>query len=130
MSSWYLDTSAAMKLLVSEAESEVLAATITDEQPDLVGCYLLETEVRRSVQAHGLAQSAATELLEGVSLYEMPPFLFREAGLLVGEHVRSPDALHVAAAIQIGADQVIAYDRRMSAAARDSGLTVRAPGAV
>ena len=43
---WYLDTSAALKLLVNEAESEALAAAITTANADLCGSRLLETELR------------------------------------------------------------------------------------
>lgn len=128
MSRWYIDTSAAMKLLVDEAESDALAAVIEDEQPDLVACYLLETEVRRAARAHGLAQTDATELLDGVNLHDVPPFLFREAGLLPGNSLRSLDALHIAAAVHLGTDQLLAYDTRLASAAEDAGLIVRAPG--
>ncbi len=37
-----------------------------------------------------------TQFLTGVSLYEMPGSLFREAGLLPGADLRSLDALHLA----------------------------------
>lgn len=129
MSRWYLDTSAALKLLVDEEESDALAALIVSEQPDLVACYLLETELRRQADLHGVEQAEATALLHAVSLYEVPPSLFREAGLLHGERLRSLDALHLAAAVNIGVDHVLTYDRRMGEAARTLGLPVLAPGA-
>lgn len=52
MNLWYLDTSAALKLVVEESESEALAQGIDREQPDLVACWLLETRCggRRSVK--------------------------------------------------------------------------------
>ncbi|MGH3446778.1 MAG: type II toxin-antitoxin system VapC family toxin [Nocardioidaceae bacterium] len=128
MSHWYIDASAAMKLLVTDAESDVLGEAITRAAPDLVACYLLETEVRRSAHTHALAQTEATELLESVSLHEMPASLFREAGLLAGDRLRSLDALHVVAAVSIGVDQILTYDDRQSEAARAAGLTVYAPG--
>lgn len=36
MTRWYLDTSAALKLIADEAESDALAAPIDDAAPDLV----------------------------------------------------------------------------------------------
>lgn len=82
MSRWYLDTSAALKLLVEEAESAVLARTIDEEQPDLVACLRLETELRRACRRiPGLTQARVTELLQGVDLFELPASLFQEAGL-------------------------------------------------
>lgn len=97
MSRWYLDTSAALELLVEEAGSEALS--------------------------HELV----TDFLDGVSLYEVPSSLFREAGLLPGANLRSLDALHLAAATRIGVDQVVTYDARMGESARLLGLRVFAP---
>ncbi|MET3961734.1 putative nucleic acid-binding protein [Marmoricola sp. OAE513] len=127
MSRWYLDSSAALKLLAQEAESAALARHLDDEAPDLVACTLLETELRRSVARHAnLTQQAVSDFLDGMDVYETPPSLFREAGLLPGI-LRSLDALHLAAAIRIGADCVVTYDRQMTTAAGALGLAVRAP---
>ncbi|MFS0910261.1 type II toxin-antitoxin system VapC family toxin [Microbacterium sp. 179-I 3D2 NHS] len=128
MSRWYIETSAALKLIVNEAESDALAAVISDEQPDLVACYLLETELRRSAHSHDLAQTDVSDLLDGVGLYEVPPGLFREAGLLPGRGLRSLDALHIAAAVAIGVDGILTYDLRMAEAALAMGVRPHAPG--
>lgn len=128
MNLWYLDTSAALKLVVEEAESAALAHELDREQPDLVACWLLETEMRRAAQREvALTHEIVTEFLEGVGLYEVPSSLFREAGLLPGTHLRSLDALHLAAAIRIGVDRVVTYDARLSDSARSLGLNVYAP---
>lgn len=128
MSLWYLDTSAALKLVVEESESDALAQDIDREQPDLVACWLLETEMRRAAQREEhLTQQIVSEFLEGVGLYEVPSSLFREAGVLPGAHLRSLDALHVAAAIRIGVDCVVTYDSRLTDSARSLGIKVLAP---
>lgn len=128
MSRWYLDTSAALKLLVDEAESAELDAAIAAAS-EVVSCYLLETEVRRAIGRYqDLAQADASDLLDRVALYEVPPSLFREAGLLPGPSLRSLDALHVAAAVRLGVDLVATYDRRMQQAVLAAGLRVVAPG--
>jgi predicted nucleic acid-binding protein len=125
---WYLDTSAALKLLVEEAESDALARTIDREEPDLVACWLLETEMRRLVQREpALTQQAVSEFLDGIGLYEVPSSLFREAGLLPGTQLRSLDALHLAAAIRIGVDHVVTYDARMTDSAASLGINTIAP---
>lgn len=129
MTRWYLDTSAAVKLLVREAETEALIAAITSEQPDFVACYLLETEIRRAMARHPeRTQSDAVQLLADVALYETPPSLFREAGLLPGTQLRSLDALHLAAALRLGVDRVVTYDTRMIEGAREIGIPAFAPG--
>lgn len=129
MTFWYLDTSAALKLLLEERESQTLATELDYQQPDLVACLLLETELRRSAQrSETLGQHKVSTFLEGVGLYELPPSLFQEAGLLAGPMLRSLDALHLSAAIRIGADCVLTYDHRMQAAAHKLGLEFLAPG--
>lgn len=128
MSLWYLDTSAALKLIVEEPESAALARTLDDEAPELVACWLLETELRRVAQrVDVLTQQHVSDLLDGVGLYDVPPSLFREARLLPGAQLRSLDALHVAAAIRIGVDGVVTYDARLAESAQILGLDVLAP---
>lgn len=128
MTTWYLDTSAALKLLVEEAESPALARELDTLEPDLVSCWLLDTELRRASQrTPDVTQSAVSQLLDGVSLYEVPASLFREAGLLPGPALRSVDAIHLAAAIRIGVDAVVTYDTRLTEAARALGMQVVAP---
>ncbi|GAA4386003.1 type II toxin-antitoxin system VapC family toxin [Tsukamurella soli] len=131
MSRWYLDTSAAAKLLRTEVESAALARELDTMGPELVACYLLETEMRRIVgREAGVTHAAVTAVIDGVDLYEVPPSLFREAGLLPGATLRSLDAIHLAAAVRLGVDAVLTYDTRMGDAARDLGLAVIAPGGI
>ena len=128
MTRWYVDTSAALKLVVREAETRALASLIDAEAPELVACWLLDTEMRRA--AHRIAplsQAAVSDFLGNIDLYDAPASLFREAGVLAGTDLRSLDALHLAAAIRLGVDHVITYDVRMAASARALGLSVLAP---
>lgn len=128
MTLWYLDTSAALKLLIADVESESLARAIDDAQPDLVAGWLLETELRRAAaRLPALDQTLVSAFLDGVDLYEMPASLFREAGLLPGDGLRSLDALHLAAAVRLGVEHVVTYDRRMTVSAMALGLSVLAP---
>lgn len=117
-----------MKLIADEVESDALALAIDEEAPDLVACLLLETELRRVVRRDdALDQEIISAFLAGVDLYDMPRSLYREAGLLPGDNLRSLDALHVMAAIRIDVERVLTYDLRMARAVRDVGLTVFAP---
>ena len=128
MSLWYLDTSAALKLLVEETESDALARAVDAQAPNLVACWLLDTELRRAAHREAsLTQENLSDLLDGVDLYEVPPSLFREAGLLPGAGLRPLDALHLAAAVRIGVDHVVTYDVRMIDSARTLGLSVLSP---
>ncbi|MDR2114256.1 MAG: type II toxin-antitoxin system VapC family toxin [Bifidobacteriaceae bacterium] len=129
MSIWYLDTSAALKLILAEPESTSLIAAINAERPSLVSSWLLETELRRAAQrSNAFDQKTATALLDRVTLHQLTPALFLQAGLLPGQFLRSLDALHLASAITIGIDAIATYDIRLAAAATELGQTVIAPG--
>ncbi len=62
-------------------------------------------------------------------LIELDPTIFRQAGLLPGANLRSLDALHLAAAVQAGADAMVTYDERQAEACRTIGLPTISPGA-
>ena len=118
----YVETSAAAKLLLREAESVRLREHL-DALPDPpVSCLLLETELRRLAPRHDVPQSAVTAVLERFVLVDVDRSVLREAGLLPGRNLRSLDALHVAAALQCDADVMISYDDRQIAAAETAGL--------
>lgn len=129
MQAWYFDTSAALKLILVEVESRALIAAIADHRPRLVSSFLLETEMRRASQRQNvITQRRVTSVLDRFDLYAVRPAIFTQAGLLPGVHLRSLDALHVASAIDIGVDRLVAYDARMVSAARDAGMAVMSPG--
>ena len=128
----YLETSAAVKRLAREAESEALADYLDHLHPDErpTSSMLLETELRRFSMRTGVPQTAVSNLLDGVDLVEPDRLLFTEAGLLPGPVLRSLEALHVATALRLDASIVVAYDHRLQEAARAVGLAVAAPGQV
>lgn len=129
MSRYYLDTSAAAKFLVNEAESVPLTTWADTVDPHLVATHLLETELRRFAHRHDLPQVDVTAILARVDIYDLPPSLYREAGLLPGQGLRSLDALHLAAAIRLDVDALVTYDVRLAEAAVGVGLPVHAPPA-
>ena len=123
----YLDTSAALKLVLEEPESPALAEALDDAAPELVGTWLLETEMRRAAHRVGLlTQEMVSGVRQAVGLYEMPASVLREAGLLAGAGLRSLDALHLASAIRIGVEHVVTYDERMTRSATELGLSRQA----
>ena len=123
---YYLDTSAAAKLLVQESESAALPEWA--DAVELVSSVLLETELRRLAVRTGIPQADVTAVLDRVPLYEVAPSLFHEAGVLPGANLRSLDALHLAVALRLRVNAVVTYDARMAQSARDLGLTVLMPG--
>ena len=124
----YVDTSALAALLKPEPESESLERWLDDTSATLVSSDLLETELRRVAVRDGLSQTDVTALLDGVALAAVDRAVFRNAGFLPMEMLRTLDALHLEAAIRLDADAMLTYDHRLALAAEAAGLTVIAPG--
>jgi predicted nucleic acid-binding protein len=125
----YLDTSAAMKLIVEEAESEALVAELTStEERQLVASWLLHTELHCAAGRHpdSIPVENVAGVLDAVTLVD----LTRGDMIAAGTHapLRSNDALHLAVAIRLGVDEIITYDREMAEAASAVGFAVVAPG--
>jgi predicted nucleic acid-binding protein len=128
---FYLDTSAMVELVVREAETAALLAWLTDTSSELVACDLSRTEliraVRRVVPEYMLQARA---VLDSVTLTQVTTEIFEEAGRLEPSLLRSHDAVHIAAALDLGDDLegLVTYDERLAAAAAASGIAVVAPG--
>lgn len=125
---WYLDTSAFLKLVVAEAESPAMRAWHASHGP-LWSSQLLQTEARRAGKRLGLYPQAIDDALDTVSLVSPTDATFRRAGDLPPASLRSLDALHLAAALELGADLegMIVYDERLAAAAATHSVVVLKP---
>ncbi len=113
---------------MDEAESDALIAWADNEGPVFTATHLLETELRRLAERFGLPQADVSAILARFDLYDLPPSLYREAGLLPGPWLRSLDALHLAASVRLDVDALLTYDIRLTEAAESLGLRAIAPG--
>jgi predicted nucleic acid-binding protein len=124
----YLDASALVKLVVEERESRPLERWL-GRRDHVVSCGLARTEVARAVHPSGApALRRARRLLDQIDLIQLDDELLDLAGEL-DPPLRSLDAIHLAAAMELG-DQLhalVTYDARMAAGARALGLPVSAP---
>ena len=125
----YLDASAIVKLIVREPESEALECWLGEGRQEIVSCALVRTEVVRAAVPWGPeAILRARRLLDRLDLIVLDDELLDLAGELV-EPLRSLDAIHVAAALELGEEleAFVTYDRQMTRAAEALGVTVVAP---
>ncbi len=127
----YLDTSAALKLVVEERESSVLAADLTRAAADgdtLLASMLLYTELHCAAQRRDEMDSAAVNaVLDGITLVDLERAdLERAATSAWG--LRSADAIHLAVALRLQADEVVGYDGELLRAAQRAGIPVSSPG--
>ena len=128
----YLDTSAAVKLVVAEAETPELIAWADRHRDEIVSSDLTRTELIRAVRrAQPDRIRQARVLLESIDLIALPAAVFERAATLDPVPLRSLDALHLAAAMEFGdeLDSLVTYDDRLASAAESHGIAVVAPGA-
>ncbi|XAS68117.1 type II toxin-antitoxin system VapC family toxin [Micrococcaceae bacterium Sec5.7] len=126
----YLDTSAALKLVVEETESAALAGYLTRSAAEgnhLVASMLLYTELHCAARRRGLPADVINAVLGGINLVDLARSDLMYAAALPGG-LRSADAIHLATAIRLQADVLVAYDQELVAAAVEAGITALAPG--
>ncbi|TVS88080.1 type II toxin-antitoxin system VapC family toxin [Mycobacterium helveticum] len=127
----YLDTSALVKLVVSERESAALHAYLRRVGDDtLFTAALTRTELVRAVLGAGIAAVAqARRILDELDTVNLTRGLLDAAADLRPARLRTLDAIHLAAARRAGAElrAVVTYDNRMAGAAADLGIPVEAP---
>jgi uncharacterized protein len=126
----YLDTSALVKLVVAEPETVALRAWLAEADRGPVTSDLARTEllrVARRAAPDRLVRARA--VLDAVTLTELTTPLFEQAARLDPTTLHSLDALHLAAALDLGddLDGLVTYDVRLAEAAALNGIEVVAP---
>lgn len=134
----YIDTSSFFKLLVLEDGTDTVEK-LWAESDDLVSARLLQVETY-SALAQGIrlghlsnlqeskARHVFESLWEEIIIVELTPRVADKACELVSTvSLRALDAIHLASAIEVGADIVTSADQRLSGAAQQIGFVVVNP---
>jgi len=127
----YLDSSALVKLVFEETESDALAQWLADRQAmpkfssELTTIELVRTCRRRDADA----VVGARQVLAGLDLMPLTADLVESASSIGPPDLRSLDAIHLSSALLISEDVTafVAYDVRLKTAALAAGLEVVAP---
>jgi predicted nucleic acid-binding protein len=127
----YLDTSALVKLVVTEPESTALLARL-GAWPRRVSSALALTELPRALQWAGFGAGArrrAREVLGRLDLVDLDRRILLAAATLEPSTLRTLDAIHLAMALAVreDLDAMVTYDRRLGAAAERAHLEVVTP---
>jgi uncharacterized protein len=127
----YLDSSALVKLVVSEPESMALIERLR-EWPQRVSSALAVTELPRALTRAGFGmveRRRARAILGRLDLLDIDRRILATAAALEPATLRTLDAIHLASAISIREDLevVVTYDRRLRAAAERMHIDVAAP---
>ncbi|MDQ6747618.1 MAG: PIN domain-containing protein [Candidatus Dormibacteraeota bacterium] len=118
-----------MKLVMPEPESAALRGHLRQWRTRVSAALLCTEALRAATRASPLRLAAVRRQLGGVVLLDLDMALLERAGILHPPGLRSLDAVHVAAALSLGADlaELITYDSRMAVAATAHGLVVTSP---
>jgi predicted nucleic acid-binding protein len=127
----YLESSALVKLVFEETESDALAQWLADRQAmpkfssELTTIELVRTCRRRDADA----VVGARQVLAGLDLIPLTADLVESASSIGPPDLRSLDAIHLSSALLISEDVTafVAYDVRLKTAALAAGLEVVAP---
>lgn len=124
----YLDTSAALKLVVDEPCRPELLDHLAADDLVLTASWLLHTEMfcaagRRPEQLH---PELIRQALDAVEFVDVTRADLIEASRLAP--LRSNDAVHLAVALRLEAEELLTYDAELADAARRYGVRPVAPG--
>jgi len=128
----YLDSSALVKLALTEPESVALAGWLAEraDQP-LVSSVVHRAEVPRAVWlAEPGALPRSYRLIKRIARVALSADLLDHSATLPPQELSTAQAIHLASALALKRDLTafISYDDRLLAAGRDAGLPVAAPG--
>ncbi len=127
----YLDSSALVKLAVTEPESAALARYLAAHAGQaLVSSPLHRAEVLRAVwRAEPGALPRAQRIIRRVALISLTRDLLDNAGTVPPGTLPATAAVHLASALAVRRDLTafVCYDARLTAAAAAAGLAVVSP---
>jgi len=126
----YFDTSALVKLVRTEAESEALrtfVAATTRRLSSRIAQVELMRAIGRVAQPGDLDQ--ATAVLDGLQFVELDAGIGASAAAIGPPTLKSLDAIHLASALALGPElgAMVTYHARLADAGRAAGLVVVAP---
>lgn len=124
----YLDTSAFLKLIVDEEHSKPLRRAVATAE--LWSSTLLAVEAHRAGIRLGLTSAAVDQRLAVVTFVVPSESTFKVARSIGPANLRTLDALHFAAATELGddLDGMLTYDKRLASGCESLGIEVIAPG--
>lgn len=127
----YLDTSALVKLVITEPESAALERWLSD-RPNLVrvSSVMIRAEVPRAAwRADPAALPDSYRMIRQIVEVELSDEVLGRAAGVRPPALRAFDAVHLASALTLRRELTafVAYDKKLLAAARDAGLPIASP---
>ena len=127
--SWYIDSSAILKLIFTEKETLALDKVMNNK---MVTSTLTRVEVKRAVNRINSTKSkVANDVLAQLQYIELDSQTLNLAEAFSPDvTLRTLDAIHVASVLRISeaVQGIITYDKQMIANAEKMGIKVLSPG--
>ena len=128
--SWYIDSSAILKLIFTEKETSDLDKVMTNQ---MITSTLTRVEVKRAVNRINPDKLVvANDVLAQIKYTELDSqTLALVEALTPSVTLQTLDAIHVASVLRIpdAVTGIISYDKQMVTNARKMGINVLSPGA-
>ena len=124
----YFDASAIVKLGNAERESHALIDYLSEDKVWAGTSVIADVEVRQTLHRLKSIGADTEEHVRGFFRIELSKDM-RDRAVTLGAKLRALDAIHLATAMALDDDvDVVTYDDRLAAAAREQGLRVVQPG--
>jgi predicted nucleic acid-binding protein len=130
LSLYYVDTSAAAKLVLVEQGSAAMRRWAESHETELCSSDILRTELQRAARRHAPQSLAMVRrFLQAIVLTAVSAESCERAAHIDPPSLRALDALHLAAALDLGTelDAIVTYDERLAEAARANGIAAISP---
>ena len=131
MAGLYVDTSALGRVLLAEPDANAIRDSLA-RYDSWWSSELVVVELRRFARRESL-ETAADNLLSTISTVKVDTASLQRASAIEPPEVRTLDAIHLDAAVQLSAqgqiDAVLTYDRQLQNGCAHHGLAVEAPQA-
>lgn len=130
MTTFYLDTSVAVKILFGDSPSAQgwFDDTVENESHSIISSRLLQTELTRVLRREGRDVRERDLILDYVGIMRLDHAVLIAAEA-IGPHVKTLDAIHLASAVRSGVDDlvVVSHDRNVQTVAEQLALAVYDP---
>lgn len=125
----YLDSSALIKLVIPEPESDALRAALAPWRRRVTSALARTEVVRAAARVDPGARERARRIVGAVSLISVTDEILDRAAELEPPGLHSLDAVHLASALSLQEvlGPVVTYDARLAGAASALGLDVATP---
>jgi predicted nucleic acid-binding protein len=127
----YVDSSALVKLVLSEPESDALLRFLVAREHVVSSAVAAVEVVRAARRASSAVEVAARarDVVRAVHLLALDRKVLERAAELDPTSLRSLEVIHLASALSIQDDveAMVVYDERLAAAAEQTGLAVTSP---